>query len=151
GVGSGTRMKFNLKTGFDFASILMLFLAAPASQARAEPFEFKVVWTAGAGQTTLKSWPVAEISKLKSQSVGDWKGVTFSQWIDKALADVPLEKRAQVDLIVLTSATGGTAIIPRFVAKKFPILLAYEKGRQSAPLATVVPDSARKRMESDGL
>jgi len=140
-------------------------MATTTASAQAEPFEFKALWKAGIEEIRLKSWPLGAISKLKSQSVGEenssgkparWRGVPLSLWIDQALAEVPLEKRAKVDLVVLTGASGKLAIIPRYVIKKYPILLVYEKDKaplsaEEGPLASIVPRSVRKQMVAEGL
>jgi mono/diheme cytochrome c family protein len=73
--------------------------------------------------------------------------VLTSSFLDEVLGSLPVEGRAQVDLVVLRNRTGQSAFIPRALFAKYPMLLAIEGGS----LHSVVPWSSKVRILKEDL
>lgn len=134
---------------------------APAGSVR--PVE--AVWISPEKSESLKSWLPAELLQINSRLVEEknhegrsirWKGILFSKWIEQALEALPLASRAQVDLLILKTASGAQAIIPRYVITRFPILLATPAlnkvdPTQHRPFSVVVPGNLVSKLLDQGL
>lgn len=152
-----------VRLGLALALGLVGTLAPGASAEEARSSELGAVWTASGTELPLKTWSVQALAKLSPRTVTGkdasgkpvrWRGVLFSAWVDQALREIPLEKRAQVDLVLATAPTGEKAIIPRSAIRKYPVLLAFEKDGKplmDGPVSVVVPESAHRAMAAEGL
>src|SRR4051812_34567597 len=84
----------------------------------------RVGWQQNGVFQTLKGWSLTDLEHLKKVSsreknpgdgkMAQWKGPSLGALIEDVLKEVPPEKNAQIDLIVLRSKDGQTAQIPRF-------------------------------------
>jgi hypothetical protein len=89
----------------------------------------------------------------------EWKGVLLQTLLEKSLAKMPVESRAQFDLIILTSREGNQAMIPRSLVTKFPILIAFErnglvlsdKTQPRGPFYSVIPWNSRPKIAAEAL
>lgn len=135
----------------------------------------KVFWNASpaslgrsgaSSQRLLRSWTLDALSNLAPVSTREkdpesgqyvqWKGVLISKWIEKELVELPLDQRSQVDLLILKNKKGQQAIIPRYVIKSVPLLLAWEKDHkkidgEKEPLTVVVPWSTNSKVTQGNL
>lgn len=129
-----------------------------------DSFSLKTLWTAAATPLSLKAWTIGELSKLSVRSTEErepetgklekWKGVVISKFIEKALADLPLDQRAQVDLVIFKNSQGVESVIPRSLVTKYPLLLAFEKNHKplgAEELTVVVPWTSMPRIASENL
>lgn len=152
-------MRSFVRPGFGLA----LLVSLSAGPAFAEGHRLSIVFRDGGAEQELKSWTVAELSKGKqtssqekdpaSEKIARWKGPLLGPMIETALAQVPLEKRAQVDLIILKGNAKSEAVIPRSFVVKYPLLLAVggELGERG-PLFSVAPWTSRgKAIEKEEL
>ncbi len=111
----------------------------------------------------LKSWSLGELQKLKQGTSRErdpitgeivrWKGVLLSDVVEQALKDLPAKVRADIDLLVLKSTSGGQALIPRAFVVKYPILLAFS--REEKPLGdrtpySVMPWTSKNKIQGEG-
>lgn len=113
----------------------------------------------------LKVWDLAELARLKrsisrekdpkSGKVLRSEGVLLTQLIDQALEKLPLENRAQIDLIVLKNTSGQQAMVPRALMIKYPLLIAFHQDvaskQEYGPLSVVVPWTSRPKILSEDL
>lgn len=76
-----------------------------------------------------------------------WDGVLISKLLDKVIGNLPLESRAQIDLVVLSSRSGKTAYIPRALITKYPMMLAAT----GDSVHSVVPWTSSPRILKEGL
>jgi hypothetical protein len=89
----------------------------------------------------LKTWDPSGLGNLKAASslekdpvsgrMTRYKGVLLSQLLEKTVAGLSAERRAQVDLLVFKSASGGTVLMPRSVVTQYPVLVALREGKAS--------------------
>jgi hypothetical protein len=129
-----------------------------------------VAWTPAGQNQDLKTWSVHElsdgtqfkhfVSQEKDPVTGKmtrWQGVLLSQVIEKVLNHLPLENRAQVDLVVLRNDLGARALIPRALVIKYPILLALQAKTVSSAqdgrgaICSIVPWSSKPRILHEDL
>jgi hypothetical protein len=113
-------------------------------------------------------WNLGELSQLKKAYSREkdpktgrmikWQGVLVSTLIDRVLETLPVEHRAQVDLIVIKGANGEKALIPRALLSKYPLLIAYDwdlnrspAEDQRGPLYSVVPWSSKPKILDEDL
>lgn len=113
----------------------------------------------------LKSWNLSDLRKGKdaasSQKDPDtsdlvqWKGVQLATLLDQALAKLPLEKRAEIDLVIFKGKGDAKALIPRAFITKYPILLAWNRGKQElgarGPLYSVIPWTTKPALKKEHL
>ena len=122
----------------------------------------EVTWSATGEARTLRSWNQGDLKALKPQARSEkdprsgqsvlWKGVLLQEIVDKSMEALPLEMRAQVDLLVLTGRGGAQTVMPRSVVVKYPVLIAWEKGAQPMDqVQTVAPWTTRPRILQEGL
>ena len=137
-------------------------------------YRLSVTWSLQGSDTLsqskeLRSWTLGDLESLKktgsrekdphSGKMVKWEGVLLSHLIEKTLAHLPNEERAQVDLVVLKSKSNKKALIPRALVNKYPILLAFrsssEAGRDSfegrGPVFSVVPWSSKPKILQEDL
>lgn len=130
-------------------------------------FKLVTYWKSSGRVHELKYWSLDELVKLKrtharekdpqSGRILQWEGVVLSQLVDSALEKLPLENRAQVDLVILKGDAGDQAIIPRSFINKYPFLLAYRwSSGVSAlsgfgPLFSVVPWTSKPGVFNEDL
>jgi hypothetical protein len=121
-----------------------------------------VVWTATqAAQvpTVFSSADLTHIKRLSSSETDPetgksarWDGISLGDLIDRTMKSIPNEKKAQIDLVVLKTATGAEALVPRSFIVKYPMLLANRKDHQ--PLIgfeSVAPWTSQSKVRSEGL
>jgi hypothetical protein len=140
------------------AAIIGILACSPA---RAEDYRLTAVWNPGGGasEQALATWTGAEISKFKRVSsreqdpatgqIVSWSGTSLSGIVEKALSQLPPEKKAQFDLIVARNAQGAQALIPRSIVNKYPLLLG--QARDGGPMTVVVPWTSRSKIRSEEL
>lgn len=130
------KMINNIKVLFFIVAIVVSFTGVQA----AEKVVLKVVWNASSADRLLKTRTLEDLSGMSmvssrerdpaSGQMVEWKGVLISKWIEKELAELPLDQRSQVDLLILKNTQGQQAIIPRYVVKSYPLMLAWEKDQK---------------------
>jgi hypothetical protein len=149
------------------------FLAWAGTQAYAgqvDPsFHLVMTWNSSAGQQDLKSWSMSDLGQFKKISsrerdplngkVIKWDGVLLSQLVDKAIESLPIESRAQIDLVILKGETGAIALVPRAFISKYPMMIAL--GRNTAdseswestrgPIYSVVPWTSKPKILNEDL
>lgn len=137
-----------------------------------ESFEVRAIWNSEGSTQDLGKWSLTDLSRLKMASSKEkdpqtgqsvkWEGVLLSQFVDELLKEMPTDKKAQVDLIVLSNTEGRTAYLPRAFASKYPLLLALHwDGRGDAreenlekersPLFLVVPWTSKPKILNEDL
>ena len=71
------------------------------------------------------------------------------------MEDLPLDKKAQVDLVILKSEHGQPAQIPRALMTKYPLFLAYRWDSSESeklgrgPLVSIIPWSSKPKIQSE--
>lgn len=145
-----------LKSRLVLVGVAALIAASiPVAQVRAD---LSVALTVSGPEQVLKSWSSAELSKFKtthssqekdplSGKVTSFKGVLLSQLVEQTMEGVPLERKAQVDLLVLKNSTGGQILLPRSVLTKYPALLALN----GATPRVVMPWTSKPKMLKEDL
>ena len=154
------------------APILWCFFSGltPSSYAEHKSgFKLATYWKSNGQVHELKYWSLDDLTRLKkmqmrekdplSGKVVQWEGVVLSHLVDSALEKLPLESRAQVDLVILKGGGGDQAIIPRSFINKYPFLLAYRwsSGASGAhqqalgPLYSVVPWTSKPGVFNEDL
>jgi hypothetical protein len=132
---------------------------------RVEAPHLKVVWSAAGINQDLKDWAISDLQRLKRVSsrekdpttgkIVQWDGILLSQFIEKVLADLPNEKSAQIDLVILKSLTGESALIPRALVSKYPMMLALDWNGMAkdsrGPIYSVVPWTSKSRIMNEDL
>jgi cytochrome c553 len=159
------RMK-SPKNSKKFAKFFILFsLFAVGSVEASEAVVLKAAWRASSAVHPLKSWTLQEWSQLKMASSSEkdpesgqllhWKGVLISKWIEKELSELPLDQRSQVDLLVFKNEKGEQAIIPRYLLNKYPVMLGFERGKETSagksPLTVVIPWTSKPKIHEENL
>lgn len=117
----------------------------------------------------LKGWSIEDLSHLKKFSSREkdpitgkmirWDGLLLSQLVDRGLETLPVERRAQVDLIILRNSQGVAAYLPRSFVSKYPVLLALSsspssfeiQGKSRGPVFSVIPWSSKPRILNEDL
>jgi hypothetical protein len=125
--------------------------------AASAPGKVSVIWGASAPESELKSWDFQALGKLKAASAQEkdpasgklthYKGVLLSQVLDQAMESLSVDRRAQVDLVVLQSATGEQVLLPRSVLVKYPVMVALQDGKASI----VMPWTSKPKILQEGL
>ena len=153
-----------------YSSLILLIGLGSNAWGSVQGSEFRLVtyWKAHGQVQELKHWTLGELAQLKrsqtrekdphSGKVLQWEGVVLSQLVDSALEKLPLESRAQVDLVILKGDDGDQAVIPRSFINKYPFLLAYRwnPGASSSlshlgPLFSVVPWTSKPSVFNEDL
>jgi hypothetical protein len=120
--------------------------------------QLKVLWNGAGTREVLKTWSPAELSaqfkrttsREKDPETGklvSWQGILLSQLVDKALEQLPPERKAQVDLLIMKGENGVMAHIPRSLITKYPLLLA----RSPVPVSVIVPWTSKPKIRTEGL
>jgi mono/diheme cytochrome c family protein len=114
-------------------------------------------WTASSPAQELKHFESNDFSKFKSVSSQEkdpatgkltpYKGVLLSQLIEKAMDPLPLDHKAQLDLVILSGASGGQVLLPRSVITKYPVMVALNGGSPSV----VMPWTSKPKLLQEGL
>lgn len=138
--------------GFLIGSLFVLGVTS----ARAEAV-LNTLWKATLPEHPLKAWSVAEIQALKNDSsreadpangnVKTWKGPLMSLVVEKTIEALPGDQKAQVDLIVLKTATGEQIRIPRWLVTKYPVLLVPKDDS----FRLVLPWTSKPKIKEEGL
>jgi mono/diheme cytochrome c family protein len=151
---------------FSFSASQWTFGASAPSSA----FRLVTTWAGAGSNHEIKGWSVQELSHSFKKTISrerdpatgkvvKWEGVLLSSLVDKALESLPIEGRAQVDLIVLHGQNGRRALLPRAFVSKYPVLLAFQgeslsNGVESdgrGPIYSVVPWSSKPRVMREDL
>jgi hypothetical protein len=116
-----------------------------------------VVWSAAGSEQALKSWDSIGISKLKTVQSHEkdpatgkltaYRGARLDDVIEQAMAELPVERKAQVDLVIFKNAAGGQVMIPRSVIVKYSGMLA----QQGDQLSLVMPWTSKPRIVQEAL
>src|SRR5690349_13384176 len=118
------------------SSIYLIAISIFNAQAAIEPDSERltVAWTTAHSNQELKNWGLKEIQQFKrilshekdpqTGKVAQWNGILLSHLVQQGLDVLPSEKRAQIDLVILKNKAGETALMPRALVSKYPILLA---------------------------
>ena len=136
-----------------------LALAAP-ELARAA--NLTASWADQGPVQTLGTWSAKDlthsfkrVSSKEKDLLGNltrWSGVLLQDVLDKALASLPPETKAQVDLVVLKTESGAQALIPRSVITKFPLMIATERESKALNgLQLVIPWSSKPKIAEESL
>ena len=72
----------------------------------------------------------------------------MSALIEKAMASLPLDQRALVDLIIVKSKSGEQARIPRWLITRYPVILSASK---SGKLDLILPLHSKSKINGEGL
>jgi mono/diheme cytochrome c family protein len=143
----------------------VFLLASGAARAEGE-FRLKAILHPPVGEAReLKSWSLPEFKTLKQVSSREkdprsgaelkWQGVLLSTVLEKAMAELRPEERAQVDLVILRSESGAQALVPRGFVVKYPLMLAYSRERQGegdlGTLFSVAPWTSKPKIRDEGL
>ena len=134
------------------------------------PYQLQVNWSMPGQAKVLKAWSVSDLKKFKKYSSREKdpqsgkllksEGILLSQLLDRALEELPLENRAQVDLVILNGESGERALVPRALIIKYPILLAFGSERiapagtpegSHGALFSVVPWSSKPKILKEDL
>jgi hypothetical protein len=112
----------------------------------------------------LQESDVKSLGSLKSlneawpgtQRRSAWQGYLIADVIQKALDQMTVEERAQIDLVILQAGEGDgaqRALLPRALLKNFPFLLAtLRDGKSSAKgWVSVPPLASRSKLQAEGL
>jgi hypothetical protein len=113
----------------------------------------------------LRAWEMPELARLKRSiarekdprtgKVVKSEGFLLSQFVEEILEKLPIESRAQIDLIVLKGANGQQALVPRALMIKYPLLVAIHSDQLSrqvhGPLSIVVPWTSRPKIQNEEL
>ncbi len=120
--------------------------AAPVGKS-IESDRLSVIWNGSGSVQELKSWGFSELQKWRHRTSRErdpvtgrmvkWEGILLSQLIDQGLVNMPVEKRAQVDLLVLKSSSGSSTFLPRSFVSKYPIMLAFHWGRYAQEVGEI--------------
>lgn len=140
------------------SSILLLALALAQKRAwGADLGQLKTVWNAATPEKSLAPLRIDDLRHLGQQRAREknpatgvtktWHGPLMSVVVEKAMASLSNAEKAQVDLIVLRSASGLEAQVPRWLITKYPVILALEKGS----FRLVLPYSSRPGIRKEGL
>jgi len=144
--------------------------ALNASEETSGPFKLSTVWNVSGTEQVLKAWSLPEVGRLKRASSREkdpmtgelvhWEGVLLSEVVERSLSELPAERKAQIDLLVLRSQTGAIAMLPRALATKYPVLLATARDRRElataindnrGPVYSVMPWTTRPRILNEDL
>jgi hypothetical protein len=136
--------------------VILLTWDEKASFAKSFEPVVRFVWTSQGQHQTLLNWDPSNFQKLKWITASEkepatgkmlkWSGVVVSQLLDMVLEELPLESRAQVDLLVLKNELGQVAFLPRALIIKYPFLFAHEVGVPGQTIHSVVPWSSRPKI-----
>lgn len=139
---------------------------ARAEVSKEPPVQLEVLFTLKDVTAQLASWSHSELKSLKQQkfrekapaspSAATWKGPLLREVVDQALEKLTLDQRANIDLVILRSSQGDTALVPRSFIVKFPLILALaENGKpldeKKGPIYSIPPRSGYKKMEKENL
>jgi hypothetical protein len=120
-------------------------------------------WVIQGERQTLRSWGMSDFLQLKkalflekdptSHRLEKWQGVPLTQLIEKELRALSSEKRSAVDLIVLKTAQGAKALIPRSLITKYPISLGFRLsgGVLQHELHSIIPWTSKSKILQENL
>ncbi len=161
-------MKVSLLVGF-FVGFLgvRLAVAQPQSGRWVDEPKFRLTATVNAPglHQDLKTWALPDLSRFKrsvarekdpqSGQVVKSEGFLLASLVDQTLEGLPIESRAQIDLIVLKGGSGQQALVPRALMTKYPLLVAVHQGstlREShGLLSVVVPWTSKPKIQGEEL
>ncbi len=142
------------KTSSLLTSLLCLAAAAEAPSARADGLRITSGFQTGAD---LESWEIPQLKHEKrvvsrekdplSGKVIPWDGVLLSSLVEKSLAKLNAEQRANVDLLILRSRSGQQVHLPRSLIQKYPLLVAFSPENS---LEVVVPWTSKPKIQEEG-
>lgn len=87
----------------------------------------------------------------KSGRIAQWQGHVLSAVLEKIMAPLSVEQRAHIDLLVFVDASGREVLLPRWVATKYPVLLANKRDGESISVMPVVPWTSKEKILQDEL
>ena len=133
-----------------------------------DSFRLVGAWVSTGRSHDIQSWSLDELTRMRRTSSREkdpqtkklvkWEGVLLYTLVEAMLNQLPLDNRAQVDLVILKGATGQRALIPRSLLGKYPILLALQGDSHSlaslsdrGPIYSVMPWSSKSKILSEDL
>jgi hypothetical protein len=150
------------------STVIMIGAAGLASQTFAGTelgFRLSVVSNHSGTEQELRAWTYLELGRLKGAQrkekdpatgkIYQWKGILLSEVVEQALAAIPVEHKALIDLVVLKGTAGRQALISRAFLMKYPILLALSRDgqtlKQQGPIYSVAPWTSNPRIVQEGV
>lgn len=146
-----------------------LALIGASTLAHAESPSVEILWRMGARTQSLARWApdlhteaaigtpgAVPLLSLRERdpatgAIAQWKGARLSSLIDSAIATLAPEQKAHIDWIVLHARSGREVLLPRWVATKYPVLLASSRdGKTIAPMS-VLPWTSRASLAQEEL
>lgn len=135
---------------------------APSVQTPRPNWKIEAVWGPPGSEKTIAGWTLEELGRLKKVNTQEkdfpsgklisWKGVLLANLVDSALEKLPLEAKAQIDLIVLKGDGGAQALIPRSLITKYPLLLGVmNSDSKSGDFSSVIPWTSKPKILSEDL
>lgn len=164
--------------GFSFGLMTCFIMLCPRSEADLQiPFTqettikkvdsvVEAYWINAGTRQILNQWSLTEFSHLKkvttrekdleSGKMTKWDGALLLTLVEKALEKLPVENRAQVDLVILKGKGGHSASIPRALLSKYPLMVAYQADGQNldakkGPLYSIVPWTSKPKIKNEEL
>ncbi len=148
---------------FGFIAIFSQF--AQAGQWTTESGRLTVSWATSGRSLELRNWALGELNQFKriasrekdpsSGKLVKWDGILLSTIVEKGLSELPSEQRAQIDLVILKNSSGESALIPRSMISKYPILLALNWAGKSqdhrGPIYSIIPWSSNSKILKEDL
>jgi hypothetical protein len=119
----------------------------------------------GSSHQIIQSFSKDTLATVRSNSIretvpgdgqpGQWQGPSLSALIDVAINALPPEKKAQIDVLILRGKGGRTAVLPRALAQKYPIVVATQKdgkplSAEAGPIMLVIPWTTRPALKAEG-
>jgi len=165
-------MKLSGRRSFQFATVAFFAAtrlawsdttpsAVPAVPVPAEG-GVTVVWTAtqaSQAPTVFSSADLTHIKRLSSSETDPetgksvhWDGISLGDLIDRTMKSISNEKKAQIDLVVLKTADGAEALVPRSFIVKYPMMLANRKDHKALTgFESVAPWTSQSKVKAEGL
>lgn len=108
-------------------------------------------WSLGELQSRFKKNSLMERTPADSTSAR-WTGVLVQELIEKAIHSLPVDAKASIDLVILKNNRGETALVPRAVITKYPLLLAFQREKNNLKeLHSIVPWGSRPKVLEESL
>jgi hypothetical protein len=117
-----------------------------------------MTWTAASPQQALQAWTEDSLHSIKKISIREkdiatgrtisGHGILFSALIEKTLEPLGPTQKAQVDLLILKTRSGGSVQVPRWLITKYPVALLEGEG---TGLQLVLPVSSKPKIKDEGL
>lgn len=123
---------------------------------------FELRWRMGGQTQSLIRWnpqtasaPVAETTLHERNPSGGhtstWKGARLGALIEAGIEALHPEQRAHIDWLVLHARDGREVLLPRWVATKYPLILATHSDGKPVALTSVLPWTSRAQIAQEEL